>query len=329
MFSVGSQGLFDGEALPAGAVARVGRQVGHRLHSQQMMQNARIADVQLGGLDQALAYVFEPRLQQSNHEGAGQQVAVAGCGSGGRPHGAREFGGVPRLPVHMSQHSPEPAERDRWHAGAQTRDVPLEERVGERTHPACPSASGARQVGAGEAAAHPELVQLLRSDLGEPEAAYVHELNPSSQRLGNAANQVPGRAPRQKVDGLSVRCVAQRPQQLEQRGHPLDLVDHHQAFVGAKGARRRRRQRLPVGGRLQVEERGRTRPRRRRLAGQRGLSALTCSEKRDDRDFFQTPQRSGKETLARDQPRRAPTRVPIVFQALPHCFKRSIHWSWS
>ena len=269
------------------AVARVRRQVLHLFQAQQEVQDAAVAQADLGRLDEALAQVLEPGRQHPDHEGARQQVPVVVHRGDAHVHRARQLRGVPGLPVVVRQHPPEAAQRLGRDLRAQPRDVPLQEGARERLHPSRPGRGRAREVRSWKAAAHPEPVLAPRPGLGEREAAHVHEEDAPRQRLGHAPDQIPGGAAQQQEDRVPVPVVTDRAQDLEQPRHPLHLVDDHQALAPAEQPLGGLGQRRPGRGHLQVEDRGRPRPRGRHLPGQGRLAHLPGAQQGDHRGFGQ------------------------------------------
>ena len=94
---------------------------------------------------------------------------------------------------------------------SRSRKVRVKERI-HRVH-----ASGERaSPGAGEAAAHPEAVQVGRSHLPEGKAGHVHVQDAPRESLRNPRCEIPGGAAQEKKDGLAIRVVGDRPERLEQ-----------------------------------------------------------------------------------------------------------------
>ena len=282
---VRDQRLLQGESLPARAVARVRRQVLHLFQPQQEVQDAAVAQVDLGRLDEALAQVLEPGRQHPDHERPRQQIAVVVHRGDAHVHRAPQFRGVPGLPVVVRQHPPEAAQRLGRDLRAQPRNVPLQEGARERLHPSPPGRGRAREIRPWKAAAHPEPVLAPRPGLGERESAHVHEEDAPRQRLGHAPDQIPGGAAQQQEDRVPVPVVADRAQHLEQPRHPLHLVDDHQALAPAEQPLGGPGERRPGGGHLQVEDRGRPRPRGRHLSGQGRLAHLPGAQQGHHRGF--------------------------------------------
>src|SRR5437868_9060911 len=65
--------------------------------AQQRMKQTRVADIDLGRLDLALADVFEPRRQLPHHEHAGHQVKVTTHSRFFDRQCTAKLGGIPHL----------------------------------------------------------------------------------------------------------------------------------------------------------------------------------------------------------------------------------------
>lgn len=160
----------------------------------------------------------------------------------------------------VRQHPPEAAESLGRHSRSWSRNAPLEEGPRERPHPSLPGSRRRREMGARKSSAHPEPVLVPGRDLGEREAAHVHEEDPARERFRNPLDQVPRRAAQQQEDRLPAGRVADRPQRLEQPRQPSRLVDDHEALAPAQYPLRRARRRLTGRGDLQIEHRRRASP---------------------------------------------------------------------
>ena len=279
----------------------MGHQVAPGLQPEQEVEDAAVAQIDLGGLDLPLTHVLEPRREHPGHESSGQQVSIAVCGLCAHVHRTRQGCGVPSLAVDVRQHPPETAQRLGRHLRAEAGHVALQERAREGPHPPRPGGVRSRQVRTRETAAHPEPVQVVATHLVERESAHVHERYPPGQRLRDAPHQVPRGAPGQQKHRPPGRIVAYRAQHFEERGHSLDFVHDHEPFASTKDSLGRRGQGAAVGGRLQVEDRGRVRPRRRDLPGQRRLAGLAGTQQRRHGDLGETPGGGRTQPVARQK----------------------------
>ena len=266
-----------------------------------MVEAAGVAEVHLGRLDDAFADVLEPRRQHPDHEGAGQEVAVVVHGVDADAHRAGERRGVPGPRVDVGEHRPEAAERLGRHPGAESRNVALQERARERLHPQGAGLVRLGQVGQRESAAHPEPVLVLGSHLVEREAAHVDERDAPGQGLGHAPDQVPGGAAQKQEDGLPLRVVADRAENLEELRDALHLVDHDQPLAASKEPLRSRAERLANGGHFQVVDRGGPRPRRHDLLGERRLADLPGAQEGGDRRPGESPECRVEKVLSGDR----------------------------
>ena len=143
--AVGQEHLLECESLPACAVPGVTGQVAHALQAEQVVEHPAVPQVDLGRFNDALRDVLGPRGQQPNHERADQQIPVAV--RRGRPdvERARDFRGVPPLPVEMGHHPPATADGLGRYARRDPRDVALNEGLRERVHPIQPVGRRVRQ----------------------------------------------------------------------------------------------------------------------------------------------------------------------------------------
>jgi hypothetical protein len=91
------------------------------------MQQTRIAEVEFWPLDQTLADVQVPRVQQANHEGPFEDVEIASHRHVRDTEGARQLGVVELLAILMAQHGPKPAQSGSGDVDAELGDIPLDE----------------------------------------------------------------------------------------------------------------------------------------------------------------------------------------------------------
>ena len=275
--------LLQCESLPARAVARVRDQVVPLFDPQQVVQHPAVAQIDLGRLDQAFAEVLEPWRKDPDHEGPGQEIAIAVHVPGVGVQRACKVRGVPGLSVNVGQHPPQPAQRLRRHSGAHGRDVPFHKGAGEGLHPARPGRIRGCAVGSRETATHPQPVPVGGSHLGQRKATHVDEQDSAGQRLGNAPDQIGGSAAQEEKDRVAARVVADRTQHFEQLRHPLDLVEDHETLARREDALRRKRQGVALGGDLEIEMDGWARPVAGDLVRQSRLAHLACPEYGDHR----------------------------------------------
>ena len=102
-------GLIDCKALPGRTQLGMREQIEAALDSEERVQDPRISKVDLGGLDQALTDVLEPRHQLPDHECPGQHVEVVADRVFTNSHRSSELGRVPYSRMKVSQHCPESA----------------------------------------------------------------------------------------------------------------------------------------------------------------------------------------------------------------------------
>ena len=197
----------------------------------------------------------------------------------------------------MRDHGPEVREGvgrdDRAHA----RQIPFDERADEVRAPLRALAVRSRQVGAGESAAQPEALPVGRLHLRKIEAGQLVEGDSASEGFRPLAQKIRRRASEDQKPRPTGRTIRQHPQDREELGPVLDLIEHHQAAKRLEG--QGRFVQLPEVGRvLQVEPGGRTAPLAHELAGKRRFPDLACAEQRDDRILPQQTSEIAKMSLA-------------------------------
>jgi len=152
----------------------------------------------------------------AHHERAGQDVEMSldrGVGFAERPG---QFGRVPRLPVIVRQHRPQPAQGLRGHFDSEPADVAFEERLHEVLTPAPARVVSGGENRSGEAAPQPQPADRREADFAQTEAAHGHERDPSRQRLRAVANQVRRGAAEQQEARSRRPAVRQHAQEREQ-----------------------------------------------------------------------------------------------------------------
>ena len=129
---------------------------------------------------------------------------------------------------------------------------------------------GRREIRRGKAAPQPQAREVLGLECGERRQFQVRD--PARQRLGGLADQLAGRTAEDQVPLVQGFPIDQHPQQREQLGTALDLVDDDQTFQRFQGELRVR-QPVEVPGVFQIEvmhlpfgKRGDVVTRQRRLA---------------------------------------------------------------
>ena len=251
---------------------------------KQRMQNARVADEDLGRAHLPLADVLVPRLQLSHHEDGRQQVQVAPHRGMGDAEGAPEFGAVPNLPVPMREHRPKPPQRRGRHRTAKLRHVPCEEGLDEAIPPTPAGGLRTRQVGEREAAAQPKALQV--GHLVQAQAIERVEPHAASKRLGRLLEQVRRRAAENQKPRRRTGPVRQHAKQRKDLRQALNLVEHHQAPQWPQ-LQPRIRQTRQIGRIFQVEPMRGPAPGGRELPRQGRLAYLPRTEDRNHRKLAQ------------------------------------------
>ena len=191
--------------------------------------------------------------------------------------GPAELRPVLYLRVVVREHRPEAFEDRARDGDAELRHVALEEGADEVAPPAIAVGMAAGRVGRREPAAQPEAIRPARSDFGKREPGQLVVGDASGQRLGALAQQVRRGAAEDEKPCGPPWAVRQDPQARKEIGTPLNLVDDYETSKRRQGEERVR-EAGHVGGRLDVEDVGRSFPAARHLAGQGRLADLTCPE---------------------------------------------------
>ncbi len=101
------QDFFHGIALPGRTALGMMFQLQGRVNAQEMVQESRIPEEELGSLHLPLADIRVPGLEDAKEEGACQQLQIASNRGFAHAQGASWFGSIPNLSVVVGQHAPE------------------------------------------------------------------------------------------------------------------------------------------------------------------------------------------------------------------------------
>ena len=224
---------------------------------QQRMHEAAVPHVDLRRLDEAFADVGVEGRQAAHEEQVGQQVDVSGHGLAVDGQRARQRGHVQQAPLTVREHRPEPPQRPGRHPRPQLRHVPLQIRPNELLAPlgALPVVLG--QKARWESASNPQLRSEIAAGLPDVEWRKLEIGDASRQTLAGLPQQIRGgRTEQQELSGNLAApdpFVDEHPQQLEQSGRALHLVDDHEPAGERAQVPGRVAQLREVGGVLQIE----------------------------------------------------------------------------
>ena len=247
---------------------------------QERVEDAGVVHIHLGRAHLPLGDVLVPRGQLPHGEHRGQGVQVAARGGVRDAEGAAELAAIPALPVPMRQHGPEAAQGGGGHQAAEFWDVSRQKGADEPVPPTPTRRAGAGKVGKWEAAAQPQALQVPH--FLEAEAIKFVERHPPGEGLGGLPEQFRGSAAEHQKSCRRAWPVGQHPQQGEEVGQPLDIVQHHQPAQGPE-FQPRIRQTGEVDGILQVEPCHGAAPGGRELSGEGRFAHLSRTEQRDHR----------------------------------------------
>lgn len=102
---------------------------------EELVQQARVPDIELGRLDLSLLEIRVPRLELTDHLGVGQEIAVAATARRRHAERACGFRRIPDLGVEVGDQRPEPSQGRIRCSHAPLREIPLEQRLDELPPP--------------------------------------------------------------------------------------------------------------------------------------------------------------------------------------------------
>ena len=256
-------------------------QVGGVRQVQQGIQDPGVAEVHLRRLDLALADVGVPRLQRTNQERAVEDVEVAPDGGSRDVERTSQLRRIEDVSVPVRQHHPESTHGGGRETDAERRYVALQDGGHVGLPPAHAVGIGRREVRPREAAAQPEAVESVGLDRRERGQLQIRDA--AGERFGRLPDQGAGCTAENQIALTPRLLVDQHPQQREQFGAALDLVDDDQALQQFQ-SELRVGQPVEVVGVFEVEVVHRPLGARGdEVARQRGLAALARPEDADHR----------------------------------------------
>lgn len=286
-------GVFDHQSLPRCAVSRMPQQIVEAVDLEQAVENARVPQIDLRRLDHPFLRVGCKRLQETHHEGLGEQIEIRADRGVAHSQSSSEHRAVERLSVDVGQHAPQAMQRGGRDIEAELGDVALEECSGE----ALPPCSAARLAGSeeagGKASAEPETgkhARLVHGNLARQKGRQLQVGDSAGQRLGSLPEEVArGGAQKQEL-AMAPLFVDQAAEQRKDLRNSLDLVEAEK-----RGCTRRSLQAEEELGLAQLAEVRRplqvqvdnARTAANRLTNESGLAALARPQDRDHREIRQ------------------------------------------
>ena len=95
------------KSFPGRSNLRVPFEIPLVMETEQRMEEAAVAHVQLGRLDLTLGEILVKRLQLTDEERGRQEIEISADGRVRHPEGTTELRRVPRLTMHVRHHRPE------------------------------------------------------------------------------------------------------------------------------------------------------------------------------------------------------------------------------
>ena len=195
------------------------------------MQDPAVANVDLGGLDQALADVGEPGRQPADQHQVRQEVHVTRHRGHRDIEAAGKLRGVQETALAVAEHRPEAPQGFGWHAHAELRDVALQIRANEVEPPAGARCIAPGGKGVGKAAAEPKGV-VIGPDFQSVQPRQLVIDDAAGERLRRLPQQGIRSRPEEKkvprTPAAAAALVNLSAQHSKEIGHPLDLVQDHQ-----------------------------------------------------------------------------------------------------
>jgi hypothetical protein len=213
-----SNDLLQREALPRRTKLRVRLEIADRSQLKKSMQESAVTDIDFGSLDLALADIFKPGRQDSDHVRACENVEVVSSGvlrGAERPCKLRR---VPNLPVVVGDHGPKPSQSFGRNRNAELRNITLEKSSDKVVAPGHACSVVSCKERRRKSTAQPKLIRLLRADFFEIETGKVNESYAASQRFRHALYQIGRSRPKNKKSDRVLGPIHQNSQQLEKIG---------------------------------------------------------------------------------------------------------------
>jgi hypothetical protein len=154
-----------------------------RGHSQEVVEQTTVSEIDLGCFDLAFSQVGRPRLEDSHHENGLQRIEIAPRRVVRNGEGPSELGTIPDLAMIVSQHRPKTFQRLCRYREPQLRDISFQEGANEILSPIHALSQRSRQIGAGKRAPQPNTVQLVYADFVESQTPQLMISDASGEGL--------------------------------------------------------------------------------------------------------------------------------------------------
>ena len=247
------------------------------------MQEARVAEVELGALHQALADVGEEGRQLPDQERLLQDVHVAVDRVVARAERRRELGGVPEPAVRVGEHRPELPHLRGRHLDPEAGKVALDEGTGVGLEPVVALLVVGLEERVGEASPEPQGSEALRGSGDGGPRPSERAAGPGRRFGRRGTRRSPGRAtgeaePRRTKRPFPGRRRSMSPRRIgEDLGDALGLVEDDAISELPEARLGIGQERGDVARPLEIE----VGPVGQRLADEGGLATLARSEHRD------------------------------------------------
>lgn len=220
--------LFHRKALPGCAKFGMRLKVCQCRQLKERMENAAVANIDLGRFDLTLANVFEPGRENSDHVSARENIEIPARRGLRGAERAGKLRCVPDLPMIVRDHRPEASQSLRRDRDAELRNIPFEKGAYEVIAPSHAGGFIRGKKRSWKSAAQPKTGALLRTHFSKVKPGQVYESDAPGKRLRHTSDQVRGSGAEQKESGFVRDPIRQNPQQFEKVGLSLNFVNDHQ-----------------------------------------------------------------------------------------------------
>ena len=231
-----------------------------------------------------------PGWKLAQDESIRQEIQIPADAALSDAEGAGDLGAVPGLGVVVRHHRPEAAQGLGRRTDPELREIALQKGLEEGAAPLEAFRLAGGEERPWKSSAQPEAVQRGGSGLVESQAVEPVVADPAGERFGGLSQEVRRGAAQHEELRIEIRPVDQHPEQREELGTPLDLVEDHEPSKRAEGQLRIGEQ-SQVRGALQIEAGHRLAPPLSQLTSDRRLADLTSAQ---DRDHGERPEKPGQ-----------------------------------
>ncbi len=160
------------------------------IKSEQRVDDAAVAHIDLWGLYQALADFGVERLQPPHQQEVDEEVEIAGNRFPIDRKATRQLRGIHDAALDVRQHGPEAAQRFSRHARPKLRNVALETCADEILPPDCAGFATISEKTVRESVSNPEVIAFPIIDFETVEWLQLHISDATSQRLARLLEQI-------------------------------------------------------------------------------------------------------------------------------------------